>query len=68
MTNDNIRDRDLDRKSCDTLLELIEIELLYAAAELRAAKDDASSQIRALQHVEQALEIIRAQRARNAAD
>lgn len=67
LTNDNTLDRNENGKSCDGFLEFVEIDLLYAAAELRAGRGDPSAQIRAFQHIEQALEMIRFQRASNEA-
>lgn len=46
----------------DKLVELVEINLLYAQAELKAAVSDPSAMIRAVRHVENALKDIRAQK------
>jgi hypothetical protein len=67
LTNDNTLDRNENGKSRDGFLELVEIDLLYAAAELRAGRGDPLAQSRAFQHIEHALENIRAQRTGNEA-
>ncbi|MCW2284930.1 multidrug resistance efflux pump [Rhodoblastus acidophilus] len=63
MTNDNTLDRDENGKSCGGFLALVEIDLRYAAAELRTAQGNSSAQSRALQHIESALESLRTHRA-----
>jgi len=63
LTNDNGSDRDRD----DTVLELVEIDLLYATAELMNARNEPAALRRALQHIAKALEMLRAERSSTAA-
>jgi len=48
--------------AADHFSDLIEVNLLFAQAELTAASTDRSALIRAVRHIDQALKSVRAQR------